>query len=160
MKYSFHNIRIYSIWCIHDTCIHDLALWPFIIVMSRELQRGSALNCIICPGGGLVTKLCRTLATPWTVVHQVPVQWISQARVLEWVAISFSRGSSQPRDWSRLPVSQVDSLTTELPGKSYLPRRCGKEPASEVVGQTEFPSVWHCLLGLSLVAFFNTLSHL
>ena len=90
MKYSFHNIRIYSIWCIHDTCIHDLALWPFIIVMSRELQRGSALNCIICPGGDLVTKLCRTLAIPWTVVHQVPVQWISQARVLEWTAFAFS----------------------------------------------------------------------
>ena len=27
------------------------------------------------------------------------VHVISQARMLEWVAISFSRGSSQPRDW-------------------------------------------------------------
>ena len=27
---------------------------------------------------------------------------IFQARVLEWVAISFSRGSSQPRDWTRV----------------------------------------------------------
>ena len=27
------------------------------------------------------------------------VHGISQARTLEWVAISFSRGSSQPRDW-------------------------------------------------------------
>ena len=26
------------------------------------------------------------------------VQWIFQARILQWVAISFSRGSSQPRD--------------------------------------------------------------
>ena len=26
--------------------------------------------------------------------------WDFQARVLEWVAISFSRGSSQPRDWT------------------------------------------------------------
>ena len=34
--------------------------------------------------------------TPWTVVYQV--HEISQARVLEWVAISFSRGFSQPRD--------------------------------------------------------------
>ena len=25
-----------------------------------------------------------------------------QARILEWVAISFSRGSSQPRDWTRV----------------------------------------------------------
>ena len=27
---------------------------------------------------------------------------IFQARVLEWVAISFSRGSSQPRDWTQV----------------------------------------------------------
>ena len=27
---------------------------------------------------------------------------IFQARILEWVAISFSRGSSQPRDWARV----------------------------------------------------------
>ena len=27
------------------------------------------------------------------------VQGISQARILEWIAISFSRGSSQPRNW-------------------------------------------------------------
>ena len=32
--------------------------------------------------------------TPWTAAHQ----GIFQARVLEWVAISFSRGSFQPKD--------------------------------------------------------------
>ena len=30
------------------------------------------------------------------------VHWILQARILEWVAFPFSRGSSQPRDWSRV----------------------------------------------------------
>ena len=30
------------------------------------------------------------------------VHGISRARILEWIAISFSRGPSQPRDWSRL----------------------------------------------------------
>ena len=30
------------------------------------------------------------------------VHGIFQARVLEWVAISFSRGSSQPRDWTQI----------------------------------------------------------
>ena len=37
-------------------------------------------------------------ATPWTVAYKAPVCGIFQARVLEWVAISLSRGSSQPRD--------------------------------------------------------------
>ena len=36
--------------------------------------------------------------SPWTVAHQVPVRGILQARILEWIAISFSRRSSQPRD--------------------------------------------------------------
>ena len=30
------------------------------------------------------------------------VHGISQARILEWVAISFSRGSSQPRNWTQV----------------------------------------------------------
>ena len=34
--------------------------------------------------------------TPWTIAHQIPLtmRWILQARILEWVTISFSRGSS------------------------------------------------------------------
>ena len=40
---------------------------------------------------GLVTKSCPTLATPWTVACQAPLSIeILQARILEWVAISFS----------------------------------------------------------------------
>ena len=36
-------------------------------------------------------------ATPWTVAHQAPLSMeICQARILEWVVISYSRGSSQP----------------------------------------------------------------
>ena len=34
----------------------------------------------------------------WTVTHQPPLCRGSQARILKWVAISFSRVSSQPRD--------------------------------------------------------------
>ena len=37
-------------------------------------------------------------ATPWTLAYH----GIFQARVLEWVAISFSRGSSWPRDRTRV----------------------------------------------------------
>ena len=41
--------------------------------------------------------LCDLLdcSLPGSVVHR-----IFQARILEWVAISFSRGSSHPRDWT------------------------------------------------------------
>ena len=37
--------------------------------------------------------------TPWTVAYQDPQSMrFFQARILEWVAIFFSRRSSQPRD--------------------------------------------------------------
>ena len=37
--------------------------------------------------------------TPWTLTHQATLSLgIIQARILEWVAISFFRGSFQPRD--------------------------------------------------------------
>ena len=50
------------------------------------------------------------------------VHGILQARMLEWVAIPFSRGSSQPRDrtWVWSPTLQVDSLPPEPPGKPLL----------------------------------------
>ena len=45
------------------------------------------------------------------------IHGISQGRILEWVAISFSRGSSQYRDQTRSPALQTDSLPSEPPGK-------------------------------------------
>ena len=50
-----------------------------------------------------VTRSCPTLCDP--VDCSLPgssVHGILQARILEWVAISFSRGSSQPRDRTRV----------------------------------------------------------
>ena len=50
-----------------------------------------------------VTQSCLTLYNPMD--HSLPgssIHGILQVRVLEWVAISFSRGSSQPRDWTQI----------------------------------------------------------
>ena len=44
------------------------------------------------------------------------VHVISEARILERVAISFSRGSSRPRDWTSVSCGRW-ILTTALPGK-------------------------------------------
>ena len=40
--------------------------------------------------------------TSWTCLPGSSVHEIFQARILEWVAISYSRGSSQHRDWTHL----------------------------------------------------------
>ena len=39
---------------------------------------------------------------PWTTAHQASVYGICQARTLEGVAVPFFRGSSWPRDWTRV----------------------------------------------------------
>ena len=44
-------------------------------------------------GGGLVDQLCPTLATPLS-PPGFSVHGISQARILEWAAVSCSRGFS------------------------------------------------------------------
>ena len=45
-----------------------------------------------------------TLWPPWTVAGQAPLPegFFFQARILQWVTISFSRGSSQPRDLTQI----------------------------------------------------------
>ena len=49
---------------------------------------------------------------PGSSVHE-----ISQARILKWVAISFSRGSSWLRDWTHVSCIAGGFFTTEPPGK-------------------------------------------
>ena len=45
-----------------------------------------------------VTQSCPTLCNPM----DYTVRGILQARILEWVAFPFSRGSSQPRDQTQV----------------------------------------------------------
>jgi hypothetical protein len=47
-----------------------------------------------------------------------PVHRIFQARILEWVAISFSKGFLDPGIEPVSPALQADSLPAELSGKS------------------------------------------
>ena len=62
-----------------------------------------------------VAQSCLTLCNPM----DYRVHGILQARILEWVAFSFSRGSSQPRDQTQVfSALQMDSLPAEPQGKS------------------------------------------
>ena len=60
-----------------------------------------------------VAQSCPTLCN----LMDYTVHGILQARILEWVAFPFSRGSSQPRDRTRSPTLQEDSLPAEPQGK-------------------------------------------
>ena len=57
------------------------------------------------------------------------VRGILQARILQWVAIPFSRGSFQPGIEPRSPALQADSLSSEPPGQStVLPINLSSSP--------------------------------
>ena len=55
-------------------------------------------------------------SSPGSSVHK-----ISQARILEWVAIPFSRGSSQTRDRTRVSCTVARFFPSEKPGKPPPP---------------------------------------
>ena len=65
--------------------------------MFKERGKGKGTKSLF--GESEVAQLCQTLCDPMdsslpgSFVHE-----IFQARILEWVAISFSRRSSRPRD--------------------------------------------------------------
>ena len=68
--------------------VYDVRQWLFHPVV-----------CVVC----LVTQSCQTLCDP---VDYSPlgssVHGILQARILEWVAMPSSKGSSQPKDWTQV----------------------------------------------------------
>ena len=66
----------------------------------------------------LVAQLYLTLSDPMGCsLPGSSIHGILQARRLEWRAISYSTGSSQPRDQTLCPLAlQADSLSPEPPG--------------------------------------------
>ena len=71
--------------------------------------------CAVCTQS---LQSCLTLWDPVDCCQPASsVRGILQAKVLEWVAMPFSRGSSLPRIEPASPAFQADSLPTELPGK-------------------------------------------
>ena len=82
----------------------------------------------------LVTQSCPTLCNPMdcsppgTSVHE-----ISQARILEWVAISFSRASSQPRGQTRVSCTAGRFFTSWATREAWTIKVCIKMGESTVV---------------------------
>ena len=106
----------------HKTWILILFVSTQFILQSQWLSR-FPLNLltvnpdcsIYCP----ITESCSTLCEPMDCsLPGSTTHGIFQARILEWVAIFFSRGSSQSRDWTQVsctagtlyPLSHQGSL--------------------------------------------------
>ena len=87
---------------------------PFSVVNPEKKKTWRKTNNVKCTCSPQETKnclslrmytRCQSLSRVWLCVIPLPVlpgcsvHGILQARILEWVAIPFSRGSSQPKDW-------------------------------------------------------------
>ena len=75
----------------------SLSIMLFNLPRKATLQWGMLAVCCT-----LLMSHVQLFATPWTIrsLSGSPVHGISQARILVLVDISFSRGSSQPRNWT------------------------------------------------------------
>ena len=78
----------------------------------------------VCARARARTQSCLTLCSPMACsLPGSSVLGIFQARILEWVAIPYSCGSSQPRDQTQVSCSSYigrQILTTAPPGKHLM----------------------------------------
>ena len=86
-----------------------------------------------------VTQSCPILCDP----VDYAFHGVLQARILEWVAFSFSRVPSQPKDWTQISRIAGKFFTAEIPGK---PKSWDWMPwTEEITKQSVEREAW-CLL--------------
>ena len=91
-----------------------MCLYNYMYIDCRYLSKNMTILVKLLSG-------VRLFAAPWTVAHQaLPSMGFFQARVLESVAISFSRELPNPGMETRSPTLQADTWLSEPPGKAWL----------------------------------------
>ena len=125
-KLKRHQIKLPTFICKPVPLLSSL----FIRTLGQKLQdslgpgslsrlQGQLLNHV-CVHKSL--QLCPSLSAVWTVARQAPLSvGILQARILEWVAMPSSRGSSRPRDQTLVSCTAGRFFTAEPPGQVLAP---------------------------------------
>ena len=111
----------------------------FLLLKDREnenLNLGSLNPASVCFISISHACVLSHFSSVWRfVTRQAPLSMgFSKAGIQKWVAISSSRGSSQPRDWTVAPATpalQVNYLRTEPPGKPPLYHITSQAPEFE-----------------------------
>ena len=82
------------------------------------------------------------------------VRGILQARILAWVAISFSRGSSEPGDRTCVSCIAGEFFTTEPPGKPLRSMRSWNIKDGKYSRSTSpFTSLWAKMISKAITLF-------
>ena len=114
---------------------------PFSQNYQDDIDKISSIKAFSCESESEVAQSCPTLCDPMDCSPPgSSIHGILQARLLEWVAISFSRGSSQPR--YRTQVSHIAGRCFNLwatrealfscEGKPFFPKYGNWESLVEV----------------------------
>ena len=111
---SHFRVHFFSVYCsvqvplpVSYTSLKSLWTFTWLIFTWSEVKWSE------------VAQSCPTLCNPVDCsLSGSSIHGILQAGILEWIAISSSRGSSWPRDWIELgsPALQADALPSEPPG--------------------------------------------
>ena len=90
------NYSSHYLWSILNCIIPESLPWVFCIFPEPTTCWTVTITVVI-------TQLCPTFCEPMHCsLLDSSVCGIFQARILEWVALSFSKGASGPRDWTRV----------------------------------------------------------
>ena len=119
--------------------LHGLLIEMASLVAEQRLQSTQFSSCGVCQS---LSRVRLFVTPPGSSVHGIP-----QARILEWIAIPFSRGSSRPRDEPGAPALQADALSSEPPGRPQRLRSVDSivaAPGSRAHAQ----QLWHMGVGV------------
>ena len=96
---SIGSQRVRQSWsnlaCTHTKSFHQSAM-----LFHKFLMNPFLLSRIVSRND-LWSESHSVISDSWR-PHRLYINGILQARILEWVAVPFSRGSSQPRDWTQV----------------------------------------------------------
>ena len=106
---------------IHSICIWGHFSFTYVIAFwSRAVLDSESIDNFVTWKWKSLSRVW-LFATPWTVACQAPLSmWILQARILEWVAMPSSRGSSQPRDRTQVSLIAGRFFTTWATREAHL----------------------------------------
>ena len=101
--------------------------WPTSVGSSKKQESSSktSTSAVLTTPKPLtmwITTNCGKFFKRWEYQTTWPASWeicMHQARMLEWVADSFARGSSWPGDWTWVSSLVGRFFTTEPPGKYF-----------------------------------------
>ena len=161
--FTVHSAFSGSVWYVLMWQVQGVT--PATLIAVNEVSEVAQMSLTLCDP--------MDCSLPGSSVHG-----IFQARILEWVAISFSRGSSQPRDWTQVShivgrrftlwaTREVQTAVGTVRTTVYRPFQCGaKELCFQSLTHTWSPGTnsWICsprgngtLSCTSLVTWFITL---